>query len=302
MLRLSVLLALIRPRTLLLGIAVMLPGNAVAWRDGQFSVVLFALMLATTIALQSLSNIANDYGDGKRGTDDQRIGPVRMVASGALSLRAVRRCMWVCALLVLLLGASLLFLAFDQWVQVADFAVLGILSMLAAVGYTVGRYAYGYYGLGEIAVFVFFGLLAVMGSYYLQTHQINSSLWIVACGCGLFAAAVLMINNLRDLDNDRDAGKHTVAVFLGRKYALLLYGCVLFAGLLCYLMFALMARQWGVLLCIILMPMLIKHIHRLRLATSAHKVGAELPAIVVINLLVNGLFVVGTVLSALLFQ
>ena len=301
MLRLPVLIALIRPRTLLLGIAVMLPGNAVAWSGGQFSVLLFALMLATTIALQSLSNIANDYGDGKRGTDDQRIGPARMVASGALSLHAVRRCMWGCALLVLLLGMALVLLAFDKWVQVADFAVLGILSMLAAVGYTVGRYAYGYYGLGEIAVFVFFGLLAVMGSYYLQTHRINDSLWIVSCGCGLFSAAVLMINNLRDLDSDRDAGKYTVAVCLGRRNALWLYVAMLVGGLACYLAFAVLTRQWATLLCALLIPMLLKHFRALQTSISAQQTGAELPAIVRINLLVNALFVVGIALSSVLF-
>lgn len=302
MLRLSVLLALIRPRTLLLGIAVMLPGNAVAWHHGQFSVVLCALMVSTTLALQALSNIANDYGDGKRGTDDHRTGPTRMVASGALSLRVVRRCMWGCALLVLLLGISLLLRAFNQWDQVADFVILGMLSIFAAVGYTVGRYAYGYYGLGEIAVFVFFGLLAVMGSYYLQTHRIHSSLWIVACGCGLCSTAVLMINNLRDLDNDQKAGKYTVAVFLGRKRALALYSSVLIAGLLCYLLFACATKYWGVLLCIILAPVLAKHVRRLYMANSAQQTGAELPVIVAINLLINGLFVLGIALSLAIFQ
>lgn len=293
----STLLALIRPRTLLLAVAVMLPGNVVAWHDGQFSVLIFVLMVATTIALQALSNIANDYGDGKRGTDDQRIGPTRMVASGALTLDAVRYCMWLCALLALLLGAILLLLAFDQWAEVADFALLGVLSMLAAVGYTVGRYAYGYYGLGEVAVFVFFGLLAVMGSYYVQTHVVNPLLWLVACGCGLFSTAVLMVNNLRDLDSDAVAGKYTVAVCLGRRRALWLYGATLMGGLSCYLLFSVISHEWGGLLCAALFPALMQHIQRLQQADAAIHIGAELPVIVRYNVLINALFAIGVIVS-----
>lgn len=289
-------LALIRPRTLLLGCAVMLPGNAMAWHSGQFSWLLCLLMLATTLSLQALSNIANDYGDGKRGTDDYRVGPLRMVASGALSLSTVRRMMWGCAALTLLLGTLLLLCAFKTWSELVDFAVLGMLAVLAAVGYTVGRYAYGYYGLGEVAVFVFFGLLAVMGSNYLQTHTLNPALWLLAIGCGVFSAAVLMVNNLRDLDSDRDAGKHTVVVCLGRHRALILYHGLLLFALACYILFALLLRLWGGLLCLLVLPLLLRQRQRLGHAHSAQQIGDELPRIVGINVLVNGLFTLGVVL------
>lgn len=292
-LSLSHLIELIRPRTLLLSVAVMLPGNALAAAYGAFSPLAFALMIATTLGLQSLSNIANDYGDGTRGTDDHRLGPRRLVASGILSAATVQRIMAACALLTLLCGALLIAVSAEDWAQALDFIILGIIAMLAAVGYTVGRYAYGYYGLGECAVFLFFGLLAVCGSYYLQTGDCGAALWLIAIGCGLLAAAVLHINNLRDIDTDQAAGKHTIAVCLGWRLARWQQVFLVSIGLTCYATYAVITARWFSLLWLMMLPLIGKHLRAVLTAPKPEHIGAQLKTIVQINLLVNALFALG---------
>ncbi|UJF24152.1 1,4-dihydroxy-2-naphthoate octaprenyltransferase [Suttonella sp. R2A3] len=287
------LLELIRPRTLLLSIAVMLPGNAMAAAYGAFSALTFALMLLTTIGLQSLSNIANDYGDGIRGTDEHRSGPRRLVASGILGVSTAKHIMMVCAILTLLSGALLIAISVQSWAQALDFMVLGIIAILAAIGYTVGRYAYGYYGLGEVAVFLFFGLLAVCGSYYLQTAHYSAPVWLIAIGCGLLAATVLHINNLRDIETDHSSGKHTIAVCLGWQLARWQQLFMMTIALLCYACYAIITNYWFSLLWLLALPLIIKHLRIILRAKQPAIVGKELKAIVQINLWINALFALG---------
>lgn len=182
------------------------------------------LALLTAIALQVLSNLANDYGDAVSGADDQsRIGPVRAVSSGLLTPQAMRAGMITAAIVAALLGLLLLVTAFgNQWGQMVTFLLLGAASLLAAVTYTVGLGGtpYGYRGLGDIAVFIFFGLLGILGTYYLHTQQLSWLPFLPAAACGLLATAVLNVNNVRDIESDTRNGKITLAVRLGRTNAI----------------------------------------------------------------------------------
>ncbi|MFB9868909.1 1,4-dihydroxy-2-naphthoate polyprenyltransferase [Vreelandella sulfidaeris] len=213
-----------RPRTLPLACASILLGSGLAAHVGSFNPGVFLLTLLTAISLQILSNLANDYGDAVSGADDQaRIGPARAVSSGLLSPQAMRRGMIVAAAVAVLLGLSLLLTAFgDQWRHIVTFVLLGAAALLAAVTYTVGfgGTPYGYRGLGDISVFIFFGLLGVLGTYYLYTQQLSWLPLLPAATCGLLATAVLNVNNVRDIESDARNGKITLAVRLGRANAI----------------------------------------------------------------------------------
>lgn len=213
-----------RPRTLPLACASILLGTGLAASAEAFNAGVLLLALLTAIALQVLSNLANDYGDAASGADDQaRIGPVRAVSSGLLSPQAMRRGMVITATAAALLGLLLLVTAFgNQWKPLLAFLLLGAVALVAAVTYTVGLGGkpYGYRGLGDISVFVFFGLLGVLGTYYLYTQQLNGLALLPAAACGLLATAVLNVNNVRDIESDARNGKITLAVRLGRAKAI----------------------------------------------------------------------------------
>ena len=211
------LIELARPRTLPLAFAVICCGNALAYSQGCWRGSVFALSLLTALSLQILSNIANDYGDGVRGSDRYRAAsaPRRLTASGAVSIRQMRALLAAGVLASLTFGIALLAVSSPGWHGLLLFLLLGALAILAAITYTVGRYAYGYYALGEASVFCFFGLLGVIGSYYLQSGSYRAAVLLPATGCGLLAAAVLHINNMRDIESDAAVGKYTIAGKLG---------------------------------------------------------------------------------------
>lgn len=213
-----------RPRTLPLACASILLGTGLAASVDAFNGAVLVLALLTAIALQVLSNLANDYGDAASGADDdQRIGPARAVSSGLLSAETMRKGMVVAALTAALLGLLLLLAAFgNQWEQILTFILLGAAALLAAVTYTVGLGGtpYGYRGFGDIAVFMFFGLLGVLGTYYLHVQQLSWLPLLPAAACGLLATAVLNVNNVRDIESDARNGKITLAVRLGRESAI----------------------------------------------------------------------------------
>jgi len=207
-----------RLRTLPLALSSIALGSFAAYETGNFSWLVFGLAVLTTILLQILSNLANDYGDGKKGTDNaQRIGPERAVQSGAISLSAMKRGIIVCAGLAFLSGLSLIFAVFgtEQLDLIVLFLLLGLGSIAAAVKYTVGSSAYGYHGFGDIAVFVFFGLVGVAGTYFLHTQEFDPLLLLPAASIGMLSAGVLNLNNMRDRENDSAMGKNTLAVRLG---------------------------------------------------------------------------------------
>ena len=209
-----------RLRTLPLSVSGIIIGSCLAHYNGFFQLNIFVLALCTTISLQVLSNLANDYGDGLKGTDnDDRIGPERALQSGNITPGQMYRAIKVNIVLVIFFAFILIFNAFglNNFIYSMTFFILGGLSIAAAIRYTVGESAYGDKGLGELFVFVFFGFVSVFGSYFLFAKQIDHVLFLPACSIGLLSVSVLNLNNMRDLESDKKSNKKTLAVKLGRN-------------------------------------------------------------------------------------
>jgi 1,4-dihydroxy-2-naphthoate polyprenyltransferase len=223
-----------RLRTLPLALSSIAMGGFLAAAAGMFRWSIFLLCILTTIFLQVLSNLANDYGDSIHGADSaERKGPSRAVQTGSISPAAMKTAIIIFAILALVSGVTLLLVAFGvNWKGIGFFLLLGLLSIGAAIAYTVGKKPYGYLGLGDLSVFIFFGLVAVLGSYYLFAGQIFLTHLLPATSCGLFSVAVLNINNIRDIDSDRLAGKYSVPVRIGRKNAVVYHWFIVLGGLL----------------------------------------------------------------------
>ena len=295
----AALFLLIRPRTLPLAVAAVCCGNALA-RHGSpagWRVSVFLLSLLAAMALQIVSNIANDYGDGIRGTDRRRApdAPPRLTAGGRVSLPRIRRLLAAAVLAAVLLGSALIALSLRHPQQWLAFLLLGGFALAAALAYTLGRHAYGYYGLGEISVFLFFGLLGVQGSAYLQQGSCPPEGWLPAAGCGLLAAAALHINNMRDIESDRLSGKTTPAGLLGFRRGKTLHRLLVAAALACYAAHAPQAPAG--LLWLAALPACAAHLRRLQAAATPAEAGRELPHIVRLSLAVNLLFGSGLLLG-----
>ncbi|PJG83608.1 1,4-dihydroxy-2-naphthoate polyprenyltransferase [Caviibacterium pharyngocola] len=250
-----------RPKTLPLAAASIVTGSALAYWRGGFSWQVALLCLLTTLLLQILSNFANDYGDHRKGSDTaERIGPLRGIQQGAISAAQLKTALFVLIGASLLSGALLIFVAYQSAVDFIAFLLLGIIAIVAAITYTVGEKPYGYMGLGDISVLIFFGLLGVCGTYYLQVHQLDLMIFLPALSAGLLATAVLNINNLRDIEQDKKAGKHTLAVRLGPTKGRFYHCALLFVGALCYVIFALFAfTHWLGFIFLLSYPFLLKH-------------------------------------------
>ena len=221
-----------RLRTLPLSIAGIIVGSylgnefvnnmlEVSIRTSIWGSTIFWLAILTTIGFQVLSNFANDYGDGIKGSDKNRTGEARMVSSGAITPKQMKRAMLLTVIITVLIALMLIYVAFgsDNFKYSILFFGLGIASIAAAIKYTVGNSAYGYSGFGDIFVFLFFGLLSVVGSYFLYTKQLNFKIFLPAISIGLLSTAVLNLNNLRDREEDKTNNKNTLVVKLGIKRA-----------------------------------------------------------------------------------
>ena len=211
-----------RLRTLPLSVSGIIIGSCLAYYNGAFSTAIFILALLATISLQILSNLANDYGDGVKGTDnDERIGPERAIQSGKISPEDMFSAIRINILIVILFVFLLIYSSFgsQHFLYAMLFFVLGALSIFAALKYTIGESAYGYRALGDIMVFLFFGLLSVIGTYFLYTKQLDHVLLLPACAIGLLSTGVLNLNNMRDIESDTNSNKITVAVKLGLNRA-----------------------------------------------------------------------------------
>ncbi len=218
----SVWLTAARLRTLPLSVAGIICGNAIASRDEHFSITIFLLSILTAIAFQIISNFANDYGDGIKGTDNaDRLGPGRTFQKGLLSAQALKKGIVIAALISILLAVSLIYLALrgEELLVSLFFIALTVAAVWAAVKYTVGHNAFGYSGLGDLFVFLFFGWVSVMGSYYLQTQSFHLSALFLGTTIGLFSVGVLNLNNMRDIENDKNSNKKTLVVYLGEQKA-----------------------------------------------------------------------------------
>ncbi len=225
-------LSAFRLRTLPLALSSIAMGGFLAAADGKFNGLIFFLCCLTTILLQILSNLANDYGDSINGADhDGRKGPMRAVQSGAISAQAMKRAVILFVILCLMSGISLLLVSFGVNYQLLlVFLGLGVFSIIAAIAYTVGKRPYGYAGLGDISVLIFFGLVGVMGSNYLFTKTFSLQLILPALTCGLFSVGVLNINNVRDIESDKKAGKNSIPVRIGKNKAAIYHWFLLIGG------------------------------------------------------------------------
>lgn len=209
----------LRPRTLFLAAATALAGSGIAYNTGHFSIPVFILTIAIATILQLLSNMANDLGDYQQGTDitGERVGPTRTVQSGAITPKQMKQGIMIVVLVAMLVGLGLIFIAlqFMSPFTIVAFIALGGASIVAAIKYTAGKNPYGYKGLGDIFSFIFFGLVSVVGTYFLHTHSLDFQPWLPAIGLGFLTVAVLNVNNMRDRDNDLKSGKITIAIKLG---------------------------------------------------------------------------------------
>jgi len=204
-----------RLRTLPLALAPVLLGTGSAVLAGAFDALLFVLALLVAVALQVGVNYANDYSDGVRGTDEVRVGPARLTGSGAVDAHLVKRAAFISFGVALGAGALVIVLSGLWW-----YALVGAFAVVAAWLYTGGPKPYGYAGLGEVVVFVFFGLVATTGTAAIMIGEIPAESWLTGSAAGFFAAAVLLVNNIRDVEQDTQAGKTTLAVRVGRKPAI----------------------------------------------------------------------------------
>lgn len=256
--KIQIWLSAARLRTLPLSVAGIIMGNAYAFIQGSFNLLIFVLALATTISFQVLSNFANDYGDGVKGTDnDQRIGPSRVLQQGLLSRKALKTGITINVIIAALLALSLIFISFrlDQLMLVLLFVLLGAAAIVAAIKYTVGDNAYGYFALGDAFVFLFFGLVSVLGSHYLQTQHLSFELVLPSVAIGCLSVAVLNLNNMRDAQSDSKAHKITLAVYLGFSKAKSYHFALLFLALICSLIFALQHAKGAWLFLPLLLPL-----------------------------------------------
>lgn len=227
----------IRPRTLPLTLSCIAIGNSLAYFYGVMNPAIFGLSLATAAGLQILSNLANDYGDFVKGTDNQnRVGPERALQSGKITPNKMKIAMVTVGIISFITGIVLLKTAFGNFssTEFWVFVGLGMLSILAAVTYTIGKNAYGYHGLGDLMVFVFFGLTGVLGSFYLNSKIFSIETILPAAAFGFLATGVLNMNNIRDIANDKACNKNTIPVIIGfqsaKIYQLALILLALFCG------------------------------------------------------------------------
>ena len=220
-----------RPRTLPAAVAPVLVGTALAATEGTFRVLTFIAAMLGAVFIQIGTNLSNDYSDARRGADtEDRLGPVRVTAGGLVPPRQVLVATYVAFGLAVLAGVYLIVTA--GW----ELLLVGAASILAGVLYTGGPRPYGYEGLGEVFVFLFFGVVAVTGSYFAQTERLTWEAFVLAVPVGLLAAAILVVNNVRDLETDRRAGKRTLAVRLGRRRARGLYAAMVYVAFPCVLL------------------------------------------------------------------
>lgn len=213
-------LSAMRLRTLPLSVSGIIIGTCLAAYNGRFNIYVFILAVLTTVSLQILSNLANDYGDGVRGTDnDDRVGPERAIQSGEITPEEMFEAIKKNILVVIALTISLVYIAFGHTYILHALLIicLGGVSIYAAINYTMGDSPYGYRALGDVFVFIFFGFVSVLGTYLLNVKTIDHIVFLPATTLGLLSVAVLNLNNMRDLEADENVGKITLAVKLGKR-------------------------------------------------------------------------------------
>jgi len=282
-----------RLRTLPLSISGILVGSFYAYsqQEGTFNWAILAFALLTTLGFQVLSNFANDYGDGVKGTDNEnRIGPKRAIQSGAITVHAMKKGIIITSVLSLASAVTLIYISFgrENFGYSVFFFLLGIGAVAAAIKYTVGSSAYGYRGLGDLFVFIFFGLVSVLGCYFLYTQDIDISLLLPAVAIGLLSVAVLNLNNMRDQVSDAMSGKNTLVVKLGAESAKLYHFFLVVTALLLILLFAIL-QKFGFVQYLFLLAYipLLKHLVTVKKNTVPRDLDPELKKVALSTFLLS---------------
>jgi 1,4-dihydroxy-2-naphthoate octaprenyltransferase len=289
-----------RLRTLPLSISGIIVGGFLAESHNKFDWPIFILSILTTVGFQIISNFANDYGDGVKGTDNKnRIGPERTLQSGELSRNQLLNAIKVAIIITLLIAIALIYRSFgkDDFINILLFFSLGVASIWAAIKYTMGKNAYGYIGLGDVFVFLFFGLLSVCGSYFLYTKQLSFDIFFPAFSIGLLSAAVLNLNNMRDRASDILAGKKTLVVKIGAEFAKYYHYYLLFASFLFALLYAVINyTSWYNFIFLLAFIPITTHFYTVYNNEDAKLLDPELKKLAISTLLFSILFGLGFVL------
>ena len=259
-----------RLRTLPLSVSGIIVGSAWAFSRVGFNALLFGLLMLTTILLQVLSNFANDEGDFEHGTDNaERVGPQRGLQAGGLSLKEMKCGVAVAAVVAFISGVAMLYTAFGIDANFWAFLAFGILTIIAALRYTMGRNPYGYRGLGDVMVLVFFGWATTIGSYYIICQQITWQILVLGFGIGFLSMGVLNINNMRDAETDAKTGKRTIIVKLGVKFGQVYHLILCVLGVSAFAVCILADRKPLALLWI-LPPAVLLIMHGIRIFTCSN--------------------------------
>ncbi len=274
------LLSAARLRTLPLSLSGIIVGSAIAFSEGFFNGYILAFALITTVGLQVLSNFANDYGDGVKGTDnEERVGPMRALQSGIISDKEMLIAMVLTAILTMVSASILIYISFKNTNLGLSlfFFLLGVAAVVAAIKYTVGNSAYGYRGLGDVFVFIFFGLVSVLGSYFLYTLKLNFTVILPAVTIGLFSVGVLNLNNMRDMESDKRAGKNTLVVKMGLGKAKQYHFTILVVGMVASLLYVLLTfnNAFNLFFIVSYIPILL-HLKRIVANKNAEALDPEL--------------------------
>lgn len=294
--KLHVWIQAFRLRTLPLAFSCILMGAFLAASKGAFDVAIFTLCLLTTLFLQILSNLANDYGDASSGVDGtDRRGPLRTVQAGLITRQTMKRALVVFSLLALASGVILLRVSFgNQWPEALVFLVVGFGAIAAAIKYTVGKNPYGYAGWGDFFVLLFFGVVGVMGSYYLFVREVHWDILLPSVSCGLFAVAVLNVNNIRDIESDRKSGKYSIPVRIGREKAVIYHWIILLVGLLSAVLYVVghiqSSYSW---LFLLVVPLLVVNAWAVRVKQTSAELDPFLKQMALTTLLFVVLFGIG---------
>ncbi|MCB0445172.1 MAG: 1,4-dihydroxy-2-naphthoate octaprenyltransferase [Gelidibacter sp.] len=293
-------LSAFRLRTLPLSVSGIILGSCFAHYNGYFDAMVFILAILTTIALQILSNLANDYGDGIKGTDNEhRVGPERAIQSGQITPHEMFEALKINILIVIALSIFLIYMAFghDHFLYTLLFFVLAGLSIYAAMRYTVGDSPYGYRGLGDIYVLIFFGLLSVIGSYFLYAKRLDHIVVLPAITLGLLSVGVLNLNNMRDIESDKMSNKITFAVKLGKQNAKKYHLFLISAAMIISLIFAILYYRsfYNFLFLIAFIP-LILHLKKIAKAQKSDDFDSQLKVLALTTFLFSILLGVGYIL------
>ncbi|MDY8136207.1 1,4-dihydroxy-2-naphthoate octaprenyltransferase [Aquimarina sp. 2201CG5-10] len=276
-----------------------LDGLASMAHESFVETLIFWLAIATTLGLQILSNFANDYGDGVKGTDNEdRVGPQRALQSGAITKKEMFKGIVITAILTLIVAIALIYEAFGAtyFFYSVFFFVLGLASIAAAIKYTMGNTAYGYRGLGDVFVFIFFGLVSVVGCYFLYTKNLNLIIFLPAIAIGLLSAAVLNLNNMRDHDSDKKAGKNTLVVKLGIQRARTYHFSLIILAMIAMLTFLYFTYEntMNLLFLIAFIPLLV-HIRKVVVTKKSELLDPELKKVALSTFLLSILISIGQI-------